>query len=47
MNQRDHREDNKQAESLSDLPVADEQADRTTGGALAANETLVGIAFRP
>ena len=36
-----------QTDTLSDLPVADEQADRTTGGALTVNETLVGIAFRP
>ncbi len=36
-----------QADTLGDLPVADEQADRTTGGPLAATETLVGVAFRP
>jgi len=34
MNQQDDREDDKQAESLADLPVADEQADEVRGGPL-------------
>ena len=40
MNKQDDREDNKQAESLTDLPVTEEQASETKGGASGTGKTM-------